>query len=54
MLTKEAMNQMMNQMAEYLKSFGLNDEEISGVLNIAKIDAIINGTYKSEITEISK
>ncbi|MDO4507570.1 MAG: hypothetical protein Q4B64_11550 [Spirochaetales bacterium] len=44
MLTKEEMKQMMIQMAEYLKTFELTDEEISGVLNIAKINAIINGS----------
>lgn len=54
MLTREEMKKMMIQMAETLKTFGLNDEEILGVLNIAKIEAIINGTYKSETTVISK
>ena len=52
MLTKEDMKQMLIQMTEYLKTFGLNDEEILGILNIAKIDAIINGTYKNDATEI--
>ena len=47
MVTKEEMKQLLIQMADYLKTLGLTNEEILGVVNIANFEAIINGTYKN-------
>lgn len=54
MLTKEEMKQVMIQMETYLKTFGLSDDEILGAINVAKIEAILNGTYKNENSKESK
>lgn len=54
MITKEEMNKIMKQMEEFLKSMGLNDDEIADVINISKIESVINGTYKGTSEKHSK
>lgn len=48
MITKDEMKNLMMTMADYLKSFGLSDEDILGAVTLMKANAVRNGTYKEE------
>lgn len=51
MITKDEMSGLMNIMAENLKTMGLTDEEITGTVNLVKMDSIRRGVYKEEFSK---
>lgn len=51
MITKEDMDELMNIAADYLKTFNLSTDEITGAISLMKNDAVMNGLIKDEITD---
>lgn len=51
MITRDEMNILMMPAADYLKTLGLSDKEITEITAIMKMDAINRGIYKEEPSE---
>ena len=54
MLTKDEMNNLMNEMANYLKNLGIDNEAINGTIVLAKDYAIRSGIYNEEFSDSQK